>query len=287
MNKHTKKLLSTSLKLGISVLLLYFVFTKINFNEVWKALKTVKVHFLILAILAFIASQWVSAKRLLIIFKEVGFNLSNKSNNILYLIGMFYNFFIPGGIGGDAYKVYVLNKEFKWSSKKLTAALFIDRFLGLTAIGILLCLLSYTLLSGYLLLLIPVGIFIVIVIAFQFIKAAFKSFLPVFTKGLLASLFVQILQIVCVLFILLALGVNTHYFENTLIFLVSSVLSIFSFAGIGVREYIFYEASKLLAIETSTAVSVGLLFSIITAFVSLFGIYFHFRKVKLELNNPK
>ncbi len=267
--------------------MLYFVFTKISFSEIWNTIKGVKSYYLVLALIFFILSQWVSAKRLLLFFNETGFYLSKKSNNILYLIGMFYNFFIPGGIGGDAYKVYILNKDFKWSLKSLTAAVFVDRFMGLTAIGILISILGFNLLpSSYTFWLIPLAIVMIIGISYYFVKRFFNKFSRIFTKALLFSLIIQLLQIVSIIFIILSLENSTLNFINyILIFLISSVLSIFSFSGIGIREYVFYEASVLLNIDSSIAVSIGVLFSIITAVVSLFGIIYHFKSPKLYLSD--
>jgi len=285
-----KKLISTFIKISISVFLLYFVFTKISFTEIWNTLKGVKAHFIILALLFFLFSQWLSAKRLLLFFKETGFNLSDKSNNILYLIGMFYNFFIPGGIGGDAYKIYVLNKTFSWSIKKLTGLVFIDRFMGLTAIGILVSIFSFNLLpSNFLIWIIPLTIALITAASYFIMKQFFSKYLNIFTKTLMASLAIQLLQVGSVFFIILSLENPLNSINYIVVFLISSVLSIFSFSGIGIREYVFYEASLLLNIDSSIAVSIGVIFSIITATVSLFGIIFHFRSPKFSLaeENPK
>jgi len=274
-----KKLFSTFFKIAVSVFLLYFVFTKISFTEVWNSIKRVNLLYLVLAIFLFILSQWVSAQRLLLFFKEKNFNLSKKSNNILYVIGMFYNFFIPGGIGGDAYKVFALNRKFKWPVKPLSGIIFIDRFMGLTAIGILVIFLGYDIFLKFnVLWLIPVLLIPGILFSFFFVKKVFPSFKNIYVKTLMISLLIQILQVGSVVFIILSIGHQPlNLISYVVIFLISSVLSIFSFSGIGVREYVFYEASQILGTDTSTAVSIGVLFSIITAGVSLFGIVYHFK----------
>lgn len=285
MKTSKKKILSTFFKIGLSVFLLYFVFNKISFTEIWAIVKSVKVSYILLAVLFFLLSQWISANRLLLFFKKTGYHLSNKSNNILYLIGMFYNFFIPGGIGGDAYKIYILNKNFKWSAKKLTASVFMDRFMGLTAIGILISFLSYKILLDYnLVWLIPFALILIVAISYFFNKQFFPSYLKVFKKTLLLSILIQLLQVISVICIILSLDDPQNFLNYILVFLVSSVLSIFSFSGIGIREYVFYEASLLLMIDSSTAVTIGFLFSIITAAVSLFGIFYHFKSPELHLS---
>ena len=287
MKASKKKVISTFFKIGISLFLLYFVFTKISFSDIWATLRNVKLQFIVLAVVFFILSQWVSAKRLLQLFREVDYDISEKSNNILYLIGMFYNFFIPGGIGGDAYKIYILNKNFKWDLKTLSAVIFIDRFMGLTAIGVLIAILSYTIVPvEYFIFLFPIALILIIGISFLIVKRFFLKFSKVFSKTLLKSIIVQVLQILSVVSIIFSLeGDQLDYVSYIAIFLISSVLSVFSFSGIGVREYVFLEASLLLEIDSSNAVVIGVLFSIITAFISLIGIFYHFKSPKLCLDD--
>lgn len=283
MKTSRKKIFTTILKISLSVFLLYFVFNKISFKEIANTFRDVEFQFVLLSFVFFFLSQWVSANRLLFIFHKVKFNLAARSNNKLYLIGMFYNFFIPGGIGGDAYKVYILNKEFKWKIKTLTSAVFIDRFLGLTAIGILISPLSYNILKGqYWLLLIAIAILLIIITSKYFLSKFFGKFKSVFTKALGYSLVIQILQLASVICIMWSMDQYDQYINYLLIFLISSVLSIFSFSGIGVREFIFYEASILLEIDSSIAVSIGLMFSLITALTSIFGIVLHFKRPKFS-----
>lgn len=281
-----KKTVSTLLKIGVSALLLYFVFTKISFQEIWATLKKVNLFFILLATLFFILSQWVSAKRLLLFLKAKNFFLSDHSNTVLYLIGMFYNFFIPGGIGGDAYKVFVLNKKFKWSVKQLSAIVFLDRFMGLTAIGILVVLMSFNLLKMYdLIWLLPLALLTGLGAAYFFVRKLFPSFLGIFSKTLIYSLGVQILQVAVLICIIFSLENPSNFLEYVFVFLISSVLSIFSFSGIGVREFVFLEAAQILSIDPSTAVTVGILFSVITAAVSTLGVFYHFKTPELTLSD--
>jgi len=288
LKKNRKKTLSTIFKIAISVFLLYFVFTKIKFADVWIVIQGVKWSFIVLSILLFLTSQWVSAKRLLLFFKASGFQLSANSNYALYLVGMFYNFFIPGGIGGDAFKIYKLHKKFQWSVKSLSAAVFMDRFMGLTAIGLILFSISFELLpKPWTFFIIPLGILLVIGSSYFFTLYSFPKFKQIYVYGLLSSLMVQLLQVGSVICIIYSLDAPQNFMSYVLVFLVSSVLSIFSFAGIGIREFVFYEASKMLEIDSSQAVTIGLLFSIITALVSLFGIIYHFKTPELRLEEKE
>ncbi|MCB4807491.1 flippase-like domain-containing protein [Tamlana sp. 62-3] len=280
----TKKQLYTLLKITVTCILLYWVFTNISFTDIYSVLQKINIEFFIVALLCFSFSQIISAKRLYSIFISSGFAISRKSNYKLYLLGMFYNFFIPGGVGGDAYKVYILNKTFNWPIKKLSAVVFIDRFFGLIAISFLTVLICFFVpyfktenlfwLLGVLLILGALGSFFIL-------KQWFNSFLKISTKAILLSFFIQLLQCLSVVFILLSLKLPlSTYLVYILVFLISSVLSIFSFSGIGVREMIFLQASSMFLFDASKAVTVGLLFSVLTAVISLFGIVYHFKSQK-------
>ena len=290
MKKKKKSLFYTLLKTAITLLLLFLVFNKISFAGIWEVIKQTNSILFTVSLCLFLLSQWVSAERLQVLFMSANFFLSSKSNYVLYLIGMFYNFFIPGGIGGDAYKVYILNKEFKWPIKKLTAALFADRFIGLTAIGTIL------LFTGIFTPLIkekiwlwgsPIALIIGISISYAFTKRLFPYFVGVYTKTLGYSIVVQLLQCSCI--ILLLLGTSSispqYYMMYAFVFLISSVLSVFSFSGIGVREMVFYQASSLFVFDATVAVSISILFSMLTALVSLFGIVFHIKGYTPKMKN--
>lgn len=283
-----KKLVTTILKIAISLFLLYVVSTKISFANVFNSIEYHTVPYILMSTVLFILSQIISAYRLNYLFHTIGYYLSTKSNFILYVVGMFYNFFIPGGIGGDAYKVYVLNKEYKWKVKKLTAAHFIDRFSGLTAIGIVLVLLGamYAIKNfenamsiGAISLICVVS---VILISYYFTKKVFQSFVKAYFPTLGLSLIVQLLQVASVAMLVYAFGVQDQMIVYIFVFLVSVILSIISFAGIGVREYVFYKAANWLQYNENISVAIGLLFTCITAIVSLVGIVYLFKKIPLK-----
>jgi hypothetical protein len=52
--------------------------------------------------------------------------------------------------------------------------------------------------------------------------------------------------------------------------------------GIGSRELTFFYGASLLELNENTSVSVSILFFLITAAVSLMGIYYVFEKIDLE-----
>lgn len=278
-----KKLLINFAKIFISIALLYFVFQKIPFREVTVLWTKTNVFYIVMAAILFLASQIISTKRLELYFNANDFHLSFRSNVELYFLGMFYNFFIPGGIGGDAYKVYLLHKNFGWSAKKITSSLFNDRLSGLLAICVLILVFSFNLLEAKFF---PI-LFVLLVIGFFFTyfltKKLFSTYNKVFFKAFSYSFLVQILQVISFIFLLKSLDVTDNFTIYAVVFLASSVLSLISFAGIGVREMLFLQASKWFSFHPEISVSASLLFTMITAFFSLFGVIFQIRKLNLKL----
>ena len=239
--------------------------------------------YLFLAFLSFLISQIFSVFRVDLFFKKAGVTLSFANNARLYLLGMFYNFFIPGGIGGDAYKVMALNKHFDQPIKTLTSAVFFDRFIGLCAICILICLgivfipldIEFYLKS----IIFCIGL-IGAVLGPWILGKIFPKFKKIYYPTLLYSFVIQAFQIGTIVFSLLALHPESAFLTYILIFLVSSILSIVSFAGIGIRETVFYYAATYLNFNPDVSAGIALIFSFITLITSLFGAIYLFKKIK-------
>lgn len=283
MNKSWRKTLFTLLKILISIGLLYFVYTKIDWKLLQKEWQLSNKIYLILAFLSFLISQFFSVLRVDLYFRKAGVHLSFANNARLYLLGMFYNFFIPGGVGGDAYKVIALNRHFDQPVKTLTSAVFFDRFIGLCAICILICLgiifIPIQIDLWFKLLIFSIGLSGAI-IGPRILGMLFPKFKSVFYPTLLYSFLVQGFQIGTIVLALLATHPENSILVYILIFLVSSILSIVSFAGIGIRETVFYYAAQHLNFNPDVSAGIALIFSIITLITSLFGVFYLFRKIK-------
>ena len=277
----------TLLKILFSFVLLYFVFTKIQFKEVWDILKGSNLGYLFIALLFFILSKVLSAFRLNLYIHQIKIFLTQLSNLKLYLLGMFYNLFLPGGIGGDAYKGYVLKRKYEVKTKSVVSILVLDRLNGLLLIFVISCMLALFLDEGHLQpykLLFGIAIGLSILTFWLFNKRFFSFVYPVFWKSLGYSALVQLAQLVSVLFILQALDVQGDNIAYLFIFLISSIVSVLplTIGGIGSREVVFYYGALWLGLGENTSVSISMLFFLITAVVSLFGITYHFRKPELK-----
>nr|WP_221898800.1 lysylphosphatidylglycerol synthase transmembrane domain-containing protein [Robiginitalea sp. SC105] len=279
------------LKLVFSALLLYLVFRRIPFRDVWETIRESSPGFLLLALLFFCLSKVIASLRLNRYFREIGLPLTEKSNARLYLLGMFYNLFLPGGIGGDAYKGYVLHKTFGTRVRRIVGVLLLDRISGLYLLvfysGVLLLWLAPGWLQPYapwliLGLLLSLG-------AYWWVHRRFFSYAhPVFWQALSYSAGVQAAQLATAYILLHALHVDEAYLPYLLLFLLSSIVAVLpiTIGGIGSRELLFFYGSAWFGLEETTAVGLSMEFFMITALVSLAGIYYHFRKPELRLRVP-
>ncbi len=284
-----RKQLLKWLQLGVSALFVYLFIKQLNTNALFEVLFDVRWDFLALSLAFFVLSQYLSSQRLLGVFRYFSFPLQPSSNHRLYLLGMFYNFFLPGGIGGDAYKALKLYKTFGWSWKILGKALVLDRAIGL---GALLC--CALILDPKGILPISFGWRIPIFLALIFFgytatELIFKS-KAVYVKTLLWSFAVQVMQLLSVASIVMALNIEVSFIQPLLlVFLLSAVASIVSFAGLGVREYLFLQSGTWLAISPELTAAVGVWFTLLSAVVSFFGIYYMLsdRQLRLSCDNTR
>tara|TARA_R110000868_G_scaffold142103_1_gene359246 strand:+ start:3100 stop:3966 length:867 start_codon:yes stop_codon:yes gene_type:complete len=284
--KLNKKLL-TALKICISVVLLYFVFTKINFNDVLYTLKKTHPIYLFIAIVFFVLSKIIASFRINLYFHQLHVYLTQLSNLKLYILGMFYNLFLPGGIGGDAFKGYIIKKQFTVDTKKVVAVIVLDRLSGLLLLFIYACILiaflDLNIISN-------IGVYVTFIIllsvlVFWYLNKKFFSYvLNVFWKSIGFSALVQLFQLISALFILKALSIEMNTIAYLFIFLVSSIVSVvpLTLGGIGSREVTFFYGATLLNLDENTSIGISMIFFLITAFVSLFGIFYHFKRPNLD-----
>jgi len=276
----TKKTLKTALKLLLTGLALYLVFRKIDTTQLLQVVKTIQWLWLIPAVLFFAGSKIATAFRLNLYFKNIGLYISERQNWRLYLVGMFYNLFLPGGIGGDGYKIYLLNKHYKTPVKSLVQASLLDRLGGLVAIVFLLLALvlpvDLTLPAASQIpweLLVGIAALLVFPAFWLAQKLMLKAFLPSFWKANAWSMAGQLAQLVCAWFILKSLGVTESFLAYQLVFLLSSIVAVLplTIGGVGARELVFVYAHTYVGIDEAIAVAFSLIFFLISAAVSLIG----------------
>lgn len=290
MKKSALSIFKTVLKLLITAVILYFVFTKIEIDALWNVLQEAKIIYLIPALLVFVLSKWMASERLYLLLASLNPAVTRHTNLKLYLLGMFYNLFLPGGIGGDGYKIFLLHRNYQIETKKAFWGILVDRFIGMASLFILAIVFSSMILVDFyskhwILFLIPLFL-LLYVFLFQRLFAYFKA---VKYRILLYSFVVQSAQIFQVLLIMAALGIHSSIPEYLVIFLISGFVSILpiTVGGVGARELTFLLGSQWLGLNQEAAVSVSILFYLMTALTSLAGFYFHLRPGDIRLEQKK
>lgn len=281
------KAIATAIKLVVSALLFYFIFSKIDLPEIVQTLTSSNPYYLLLALVFFFISKLIAAFRLNLYFHQLAVYLTQKSNLKLYLLGMFYNLFLPGGIGGDAYKGYVIKSKFEVTTKKVVSVLVLDRLSGLLILFVYACSLLLFIelgpiatLKPVFIIVIPVSVLVFWLLNRQFLKYA----LPVFWRSVAYSALVQLAQLIAVWFIMKSLGIELNQIAYLVIFLVSSIVSVIplTIGGIGSREATFFYGASLLGLNENISVGISVIFFLITALVSLSGLWYHFKKIKFQ-----
>jgi glycosyltransferase 2 family protein len=130
-----KKTLLTILQLAVTGALLYWVFHDPSVRAAMAVgMRKADYRWIAAAILAYLAVELGAVMRWHILLKVQGINLSIPRVSGLFLIGMFYNQFLPGGTGGDIVKTYLLWKETPDKKPGALLAVLFDRMIGLIAL---------------------------------------------------------------------------------------------------------------------------------------------------------
>ena len=273
-----KKLLKTLLQILVTSAALYLVLKKTDVDKLGDIMRSANPWYLLLSLLFFNISKVINAVRLNRFFKVIGIELSAMYSLKLYYLGMFYNLFLPGGVGGDGYKIFVLQKNHGIKMINVFHAVFWDRVSGIIALIFLSLILlqssTFALHLPHLVLYAWVVLIAIYPLTFLLNKLFYKQFIEVFTITSVESLLIQIAQVVSVFFILKALSQNAHLIDYLAIFLISTIATIIpiTIGGAGAREITFFYLLGFIQVETHTGVALSLIFFAISALSSLAGI---------------
>jgi len=129
-----KRILLTILQLAVTVAMLWWVFHDPDQRaKMAVALHQANYWWVAAAVIAYLLVEASAALRWHILLRVQKIYLTAPRIAGLFLIGMFYNQFLPGGTGGDIVKSYLLLKETDKKAGALLAVVF-DRLIGLVAL---------------------------------------------------------------------------------------------------------------------------------------------------------
>jgi glycosyltransferase 2 family protein len=130
-----KKILLTLLQLTVTIAVLYWVFHDPDKRaKMADALRAADYRWIGAAVLAYLFVEVAAALRWHVLLKVQDIHLSLPRVSGLFMIGFFFNQFLPGGTGGDIVKSYLLVKETPGKMGPALLAVLFDRLIGLVAL---------------------------------------------------------------------------------------------------------------------------------------------------------
>ena len=109
--KKAKPVLVLVLKLVVSVGLLAYFLARIHIERFLQTFANAKFSYIALVMLVYLFTQGISAARWTTLARPLGIKTPFTAMLRYYLIGMFFNLFAPGTVGGDVSRVYYLVKD--------------------------------------------------------------------------------------------------------------------------------------------------------------------------------
>jgi len=123
-------------KLLISSGLLYLLYRKIPVHDVKELLLSLEIWYLVPIFVLLFVNTFLSALKWQLFLRADGVHISFATLIGTYMIGNFYNMFLPSNIGGDSYRIYDVARKSK-EGVRSAASVFADRVSGFVALVIL------------------------------------------------------------------------------------------------------------------------------------------------------
>jgi glycosyltransferase 2 family protein len=117
------------MKLSVSIFFLIYVFGMVRWEHVWQEIKAADTVYLVLYLFLGFVGVFISSVKWLALAKPHGVSSSLPLLLLLYMVGYFFNNFLPTSVGGDVVRAYELGRI---SGKKpeAMASVFMERFSG-------------------------------------------------------------------------------------------------------------------------------------------------------------
>jgi hypothetical protein len=303
--KKAKPALVLLMKVLVSVGLLVFFFTRIHIERFFNTFASADFSYIVLALVVYFLSQFLSTLRWEVLARPLGFKKPFMVFLNFYLIGMFFNLFAPGTVGGDVSRIYYLardeegEREKNWGGATLNAAVsvFVDRVIGmmvlvwLGALGLILFpeyavpsavrLLTFALALGFVVggLLIPVlrrilpDVGYSTVVKLRIALRSYRAHRQAIPQAIALSFAVHLIQAWIHLLIGRAIHIEIPFSYCIIVYpLVGTFAAIpISLNGLGLREGGYLYLLAVIGINSEKAVAFGILLFLAVAADSLVG----------------
>jgi uncharacterized membrane protein YbhN (UPF0104 family) len=289
--KLKKKHAMLLLKITVIAACFAVIYSKADTTKIAQYLSMVNPLAILLSYAILTLAQFISALRTQYYFRQEGLHLKKKFTVGLYFVGMLFNNVLPGGIGGDGYKLYLVNKLANFPRMYILRIFISERASGLFALLLLGFLIApFSEVSSkfsYANVLIIPALLITTAGYFTSIKILLKEKPKTAIGAMPYSLVIQLLGIAIILTIFFGTGINSNNSSETnsyiILFLISSVLSILpiSIGGVGLRELTFMYGGALLGLNPELGITIAIVYIAVNLLCSLNGLIFWHRLEKL------
>ncbi len=124
-----KKVTIPFIKIIISVALVVFLFAKLGLREIFSQFTTANPWWIFWGIIAFSLSNILGSVQWFFLMRSRGIKLPLAKVVSYYYVGLFFNNFLIGYVGGDAIRIYDISKA-SGSSSDAISTVFFDRLVG-------------------------------------------------------------------------------------------------------------------------------------------------------------
>lgn len=290
-NTNLKSSIIILFKVVFLIAVFWFVFNKIDAVAFESYFLNASLPWLIISYLMLHISLWFSALRSRYYFTTYNAYFSKSFSIVLYYIGTAFNVILPGGIGGDGYRVYLLWKLEKFSKLTSLRIILYERVNGVYLL-ILLALLLAPLSS--IILFIPYGTYLnlgllILVTPCYFIgtKYIFKDKVPTMFYASFYSFWVQLFQLLfafCLTRAILPDPNFTDYINFAVLFSIASIVAIIpiSIGGAGLRELTFLYGASILNTSAESGIAFALMSFVLYVLTAVWGVplFFYVKKIR-------
>jgi glycosyltransferase 2 family protein len=133
-NMKMPRLLANSLKLLITLLLLYLVFASVDISKISRDLKSFSAKSLILLCVLCWAGQLLCSERWRLFAASLQMRGTYRNFVQIYFAGMLFNIGLPSLVGGDVVKAYIISRKNGKSLHIGLASVLLDRAAGLISL---------------------------------------------------------------------------------------------------------------------------------------------------------
>lgn len=132
----TRKRILQFLRITISLALMAWLYSRVDISELGRILGGARLPLLLLFVLMLFVNTAISAFKWQIVLRADGVEAPFRRLMGSYLVGSFFNIFLPSNIGGDAYRIFDVAKLTRRASHSF-ASVLADRLSGFVALVVL------------------------------------------------------------------------------------------------------------------------------------------------------